>query len=122
MKVAGFVMLFLLSSPNLIQAQPDQLEESYTQLIQAKTLKCTWEKGMISKWKDEVAVVKETKMPEFTFDSIDLKKGTARLIANVAAGDVLVISTIAGLTFIEETERGNFAFTTIYSHSIVPTL
>ena len=115
MKVAGFVMLLLLSHPNLVQAQLDQSDESFTHLIQAKTFKCVWEKGMVSEWKGGLAVVKETKMKEFTFDAIDHKKGTARLIANDGAGDVVMITTIAGIVFIEQTGMGNFSFTTVYA-------
>jgi len=48
------------------------------------------------------------------FDSIDLKKGTARLIGNVGAGDVITILTAESLTFIEKTASGNLNFTTVF--------
>jgi hypothetical protein len=115
MRVTGLLMLLLLSQPNLIQAQPDSLEKSFTQLIQAKTLKCVWEKGMVSEWKEGLAVVNKSKMKEFTFDAIDLKKGTARFIANAGAGDVIVLTSAAGIVFIEQTGQGNYSFTTVYS-------
>jgi hypothetical protein len=115
MKIAGLIMLFLLSHPNLIQAQADQLEKSFTKLIQAKTLKCVWEKGVSSKWKEGLAVIEESKMAGFTYDSIDLQKGMARFIANAGAADIMVITSMTGIVFIEQTGSGNNTFTTVYS-------
>jgi hypothetical protein len=37
------------------------------------------------------------------FDAIDLKKRTARIISNQGATDVVAITTLTGITFIEQT-------------------
>jgi len=52
---------------------------------------------------------------QVTFDSIDAKAGKARIVGNVGAGDVLVLVTIAGLTFVEQTAFGNVNLTTVFA-------
>jgi len=113
MKVAGFLLALLLFYPDITKAQID--EESFKQLIQAKTLKCVWDKGKISTWKNGHIIIEDEKMKGFTFDSIDYEKGTARLIANVSAGDVSAMLTIGGITFMEQTKMGSVMFTTVYT-------
>jgi hypothetical protein len=42
--------------------------------------------------------------------------GTARIIGNIGAGDILVKMTPAGITFIEETLFGNLNITTVFAN------
>jgi hypothetical protein len=94
--------------------------DSDSKLIDAKTLKffplksCTaeWEKGSPKLLVDNDVTDKE--FPPLIFDSIDIKKRTARLIGNQGAGDATVIANLTGITFIERTRVGNFNFTTVF--------
>ena len=47
------------------------------------------------------------------FDSIDTQAGTARIIGNTGAGDISVVVTPVGLTFIEQAGAGGLDFTTV---------
>ena len=54
------------------------------------------------------------------FDSIDTQAGTARIIGNASAGDISVVVTPVGLTFIEKTGFGGLNFTTVFKHFVEP--
>ena len=94
--------------------------ELFNKLITAKTLKfislksCTadWKKGNPKLLVDNDITEKE--FPPLIFDSIDLKKRTARIIGNQGADDVMVILTLTGITFIEQTGSGNLNYTTVF--------
>lgn len=89
-------------------------------LITAKTLKfiplksCTanWKKGNPKLLVDNDVTDKE--FPPLIFDAIDLKKRTARIIGNQGATDVVAITTLTGITFIEQTGAGNLNYTTVF--------
>lgn len=53
-----------------------------------------------------------------TIDSINIKEGTARLIGNAGAEDLIVLISSSGLNFIERTPSGNINLTTIFSTKI----
>ena len=92
----------------------------FNKLITAKTLKfiplksCTadWKKGNPKLLVDNDVTDKE--FPPLIFDAIDLKKRTARIIGNQGAIDVMVILTLTGITFIEQTGAGNLNYTTVF--------
>jgi hypothetical protein len=91
------------------------LDNTFERLMGTKSLKCTFEKGTSANWKGEtVKIEPDDSLDTLHFDSIDLKAKTARLIANAGAGDVTMLWGASGLTFIERTGLGNFAFTTIF--------
>jgi hypothetical protein len=53
-----------------------------------------------------------------TFDSIDTKEGRARLFTRAGAGDVAVVSTLIGVTFIESVENGGLNITAVFAHHV----
>ena len=55
------------------------------------------------------------------FDSIDTKRGTARIVGNAGAGDIAVLRTVDGLTFIEETLLGTVNVTTVLARPLEST-
>ena len=67
-----------------------------------KVSQTSWEGGMV------------------TFDSIKHEAGTdagtARIVGNAGAGDILVKMTPAGITFIEETLFGGLNITTVFAN------
>ena len=54
------------------------------------------------------------------FDSINAQASTARIIGNAGAGDVSVVVTPVGLTFIEQAGAGGLNFTTVFTHFVEP--
>ena len=54
------------------------------------------------------------------FDSIDTQAGTGRIIGNAAAGDISLVVTSVGLTFIEQVPSGGLNFTTVFAHFVEP--
>jgi hypothetical protein len=117
--LALLTIVTLVISINTL-ATEDSNDIEFKKLINAKTLKfipqqsCTvnWEKD-----KPELIVdneVTEKESPNIIFDSIDSKKRTARCIGNIGITDVVIIPTVAGITFIEQPELGNLNITTVF--------
>ena len=91
-------------------------DEIFERLMSAKSLKCEFGSGAFADWKgSKVKVKKDNFDATILYDSIDLKTGKARMIANAGAADVIVLASSAGLTFIEETTMGNLFFTTVFA-------
>jgi hypothetical protein len=80
-----------------------------------KTLKCTFDKGVNF---DGDKIEKTSKpfgdAPPLVFDSINLKKGSARMIGSIGASDLVILGVSKSLTFAERTDTGNLAFTSVY--------
>ena len=110
------ISLALLISVTTASAQ--QADEPFTRLLSARSVRCDIGRGTQASWDGgKVQLLNSDFGPggEVTFDSIDAKAGKARIIGNVGAGDVLVLVTIAGLTFVEQTPLGNVNFTTVFA-------
>jgi len=77
-----------------------------------KALKCQFPKGVTY----DGGKLEEDAQKDFSliFDSIDLTKGTARLIGNIGASDVVVIANASTLNFIEVTPVGYLNVTTLF--------
>lgn len=87
-------------------------------LFNAKSLRCELGPGYAGAWQNGVFKINKdewSKNAAIVFDSIDLAKGTARMVGNIGAGDVNVIATAAGLTFIEKTGGGWMTMMTVFS-------
>jgi len=107
-----FSLLVLLLTP----AWASETVAIYRRLFHARSLKCTFTLGTQGDWHTGQLKTSAITGEEFVlhFDSIDAKKGTARLIGNVGAGDIVTILTSRGLSFIEETSVGNLNVTTVF--------
>jgi len=114
----------LILTINTFAEKEKDVDTLYKKLLEAKSLKFISKKSCTAEWKNgkpELTVdneVTEKEFPYLIFDSIDLKKGTARLIGNQGASDVKVIATLAGLTFIEQTDLGSVNITTVFASCI----
>jgi hypothetical protein len=118
MRLAIYAFFFMFLATAAYAQQPD---EGFTDLMQAKSLQCEFGEGYAVSWKSGKPQFESGSMGTVTtFDSIDLKKGTARVIANAGAGDVIVIPTASGLNFMEKTDSGNLVFTTVFYHYASP--
>jgi hypothetical protein len=95
-------------------------DDPFAALMKARTIKCFLGKGCTADWAtgDPNLTIGEWRKSReesiMIFDSIDLKKGTARLIGGLGSTDVTVIASTGGITFIEKTPLGNLTFTTVF--------
>lgn len=110
--VLGLVILGLLLTP----AWANETVANYKRLVQARSLKCAFVVGMQADWKTGQLKTSAIAGEELVlhFDSIDAKKGTARLIGNVGAADIVTLLTATSLSFIEQTFTGNLNLTTVF--------
>ena len=91
-------------------------DETFSSLINARSLRCAFGPGASADWETGKPVVKSDKFEVvLQFDGIDLKDGKARMIGNQGASDVVVILTPRGITFLERTESGNLSVTTVFT-------
>ena len=114
--VAG---LCLLAS----RASSAQGSDSASRLLQARSIRCEWGQGTQASWQGDKPSLEQGpfgKDPTVTFDSIDIKKGTARVIGNAGAFDVAVLRTPVGLTFIEQGREliAGLSFTTVFTSTV----
>lgn len=115
-------MYKLLVSVSLILLLPAHLwatEDEPSKLLKAETLKCFFETGYTTTYDNgKLSEPEKSKKPfgeESTIlDSIDLQKGTARLVGNNGAGALAVSSTFNSLNFVEVTPVGNVNLITVF--------
>ena len=92
-------------------------------LFQAQSIKCEWGQGTTALWNEGRPSLEQNSFGKdagVVFDSIDTQAGTARIIGNAGAGDISVVVTPVGLTFIEQTGAGGLNFTTVFTHFVEP--
>lgn len=112
------ILIGLIILTNYVAAEDNPLDK----LLKAKSLKCYYSEGYTGIWDNgELKIEKGNfgilgKESAMVFDSIDLKKGTARLIGNQGSSDVIVLSTPAGISFIEKTPVGYLMITTVFAY------
>ena len=105
----------------LLNYQAYSKEDALESLLKAKSLKCYYSEGYTGIWDDGKLKIEKghlgtsEKDSAMVFDSIDLKKGTARLIRNQGSSDVIVLETPAGISFIEKTPVGYLMVTTVFA-------
>ena len=88
---------------------------AFARLLKVKSLKCKLTTGVYADWKSGGPRITPDKSGvEYHFDSIDLSKNSARLIANVGAGDVRAFATPGGISFVEWPPLGNPVTTNVF--------
>lgn len=85
-------------------------------LSKLKSLKCEFPTSATSDWQKDVPKPKIEKGQKFSFhiDGINTSKGTARIIGNAGAEDLMVVSTQESIHFLETTPSGNLNITTVF--------
>jgi len=84
-------------------------------LKHALTLKCTFTASASTAFKDGRRAISSSKdEAESTFSTINIQKGTAKVIGNIRTADVLVRYTQGEIWFIETTPAGNLVVTTVF--------
>ena len=119
------LLLVALLQPVFIHGQtPTRTPASdAASLFQAQSIRCEWGQGTMASWNEGRPSLEQGSFgmdAGMVFDSIDTRAGTARIIGNAAAGDISVVVTPVGLTFIEQAEAGGLNFTTVFTHFVEP--
>jgi hypothetical protein len=84
-------------------------------LKHALTLKCSFTAAASIVFKDGHRATSSTRDEGVsTFSAINIQKGTAKVIGNIRAADVLVRYTQGEIWFIETTPAGNLIVTTVF--------
>ncbi len=77
-------------------------DDPMSQLFAARSLKCHFGSGSITTWTGSKPKTSTARFDQDVyFDSIDFKNQSARLIGNIGAGDVKVLATEVGVSFVE---------------------
>ena len=96
-------------------------KDDIDKLFNAKSIKIYWDKGVTTNWAKGSPNIKKEKWSSereksfVIFDSINMKKGTARINA-LDVSSVTVISRADGIHFIEETLSGNLSVVTVFPY------
>jgi len=119
MRLVWLMLSWLLTSTFAVQALC--ADKAFDQLLRAKSVRCQFNEGTTASWdggKPRLERGKASEGTASTFDSIDIKEGRARLITGAGAGDVAVIFTLIGVTFIESVENGGLNITTVFAQYV----
>jgi hypothetical protein len=86
--------------------------------MQRESLKCSFPSYASADWDEDRPQVKTGKQADFGFniDSIDYKKGSARLIGNAGAEDLIAIAGDSSASFVERVPLGTVNVTTVYAY------
>src|SRR5262245_47329695 len=97
------VWLFIFLFPTLAFAGPS-------------TYRCSFSDGVTTEWKDGQFETRKSSLSDqaaaiVVFDQINAQKGTARVIGNAGAADIMAMQTPKFLSLVEFSETGNIVFT-----------
>ena len=97
----AFLTLILIAWVQPVHADDDDFQR----LARARSLRCTFGPGAVGDWRaGTVKLVNDRYDATVQFDSINVKSGSARVIGNIGAGDIAVLLTRVGLTFMDTRE------------------
>ena len=87
---------------------------------QTQSFRCSFSDGYVTDFKTNKPVTNrdKNKFTDLTFDQLDVKKGSGRMIGNSGATDVGVINGDNSIHIIEQTKSGNMNITTIFNPSV----
>lgn len=107
----GLLLLVLGVLPLAVSA-----EDAASRLSAARSLKCHFTGGVSTDWTSGIAKTNTSAQfdEDVTFDAIDLKRGTVRVIGNIGSGDARVTLTPVGLS-IFDLNPGVVDVTTVFS-------
>lgn len=114
-RVIGAAIVLLVLIVSVANGQESE-RKAFDRLLAARCLRCTLDEGTQAEWRGgrvKLTSARFGKAGVLTFDGINVKEGTARLIAGSVA-DVAVLVTPVGLTFLEQTGSGNLIVTTVF--------
>lgn len=80
------------------------------------TFRCKFSEGQSTNYDGGKPSSKRDEFPDLIFDKINLEKGTARIIGNNGAVDIVAKSGMESVHLIEETAFGNLSVATIYTN------
>jgi len=113
MKRLVLILLLLISVPCF--AEDKETNNPIKDVLSAKSLKFVFNESTSATWETEAPIIKiEPSGLTFVFDSIDYDKGTARIVGNQGAADIVILSGTKGVSFIELTGNGNLISTTVF--------
>lgn len=82
----------------------------------AKTFRCTFNVRVSAEMNGDVPKPETgVEQLDLIFDQINIEKGTARLIGNIGASDIIVVNGVNRITLLEVTDTGNVQVTVIYA-------
>ncbi len=99
----SIVVLFSLFASNAIAANTDWGA--------IKTLKCFYDHGVSYDGKNVETSSKPFGKDKIVYDSIDIRKGTVRMVGNAGSETLTILSISPVLNFVEKTPSGNLVFT-----------
>ena len=101
MKTSTYFIVLIVAALILFRT-PAWAEDESKALGATRSLKCYFSTGVATEWIGSKPKTSDAgEGVPVVFDSIDVKRGTARVISNGGAGDVAVLVTGVGITFIE---------------------
>jgi hypothetical protein len=112
---ASMAALFAALSTSLAaQIVPDA--GALRALIAARSLKCSFPWYASADWDGDQPLLKTATQKEFAFhiDGIDFGKGSARLIGNAGAEDLVATRGDSSVSFVERVPVGSLNITTVY--------
>ena len=113
---AGIVAAFVVCIAAAASAQIVAPVNDVRALLAVRSLKCTFPWYASADWNEDAPKVKNaTQEFGFNIDSIDYPKGSARMIGNAGAEDLVAASGEATVSFIEQVPVGSFNITTVYA-------
>jgi len=106
-------LIFYLFAPTSLLA--DDNDDRFNLLRNAKSLKCSFDTGFFSKWKNgEFSSEKDTTFKPIIFDSINFQSGEARVLGRAGSADAIATLTMGGAHFVESTKTGGWNTTSVF--------
>jgi hypothetical protein len=80
------------------------------------TFRCKFSEGQSTTFDDGSPSSKRSEFPDLIFDKINVEKGTARIIGNNGAVDIVAMRGSESVHLVEQTATGNLSISTIFTN------